>query len=75
MSKKIFTVLLLAVFVLAQFSMASAAAVAGADITLTNASEFLPRPRPPHTPPPPLTGVWARFPLVPPTMWTSMPAM
>jgi len=41
MSKKIFTVLLLAVFVLAQFSMASAAAVAGANITLTNASEFL----------------------------------
>ena len=42
MSKKIFTVLLLAVFVLAQFSMASAAAVAGADITMTRDSEFLP---------------------------------
>jgi hypothetical protein len=41
MSKKIFTVLLLAVFVLAQFSMASAAAVADADITLTRDSEFL----------------------------------
>ncbi|HNC91465.1 MAG TPA: S-layer homology domain-containing protein [Anaerolineales bacterium] len=41
MSKKVFTVLLLAVFVLAQFSVASAAAVAGADITLTNTSEFL----------------------------------
>jgi len=41
MSKKLFTVLLLAVFVLAQFSMASAATVAGADITLTRDSEFL----------------------------------
>ena len=41
MSKKVFTVLLLAVFVLAQFSMASAAAVVDADITLTNTSEFL----------------------------------
>ena len=41
MSKKIFTVLLLAVFVLAQFSMASAAAVADAEITLTRDSEFL----------------------------------
>ena len=42
MSKKIFTVLLLAVLVLAQFSMASAAAVADAEITLTRDSEFLP---------------------------------
>ena len=41
MSKKIFTVLLLAVFVLAQFSMASAATVADAEITLTRDSEFL----------------------------------
>ena len=34
MSKKIFTVLLLAVFMLAQFSIASAAPVAGAEGTL-----------------------------------------
>ena len=41
MSKKIFTVLLLAVFMLAQFSMASAAPVVGAEGTLT-APDFMP---------------------------------
>jgi len=41
MSKKIFTVLLLAVFVLAQFSMASAAPVAGAEGTLVG-PDFMP---------------------------------
>ena len=41
MSKKIFTVLLLAVFVLAQFSIASAAPVAGAEGTLVG-PDFMP---------------------------------
>ncbi len=41
MSKKIFTVLLLAVFMLAQFSMASAAPVVGAEGTLV-APDFMP---------------------------------
>ncbi len=41
MSKKVFTVLLLAVFVLAQFSIASAAPVAGAEGTLVG-PDFMP---------------------------------
>ena len=41
MSKKVFTVLLLAVFMLAQFSIASAAPVAGAEGTLTG-PDFMP---------------------------------
>ena len=39
MSKKVFTVLLLAVFMLAQFSIASAATVAG-DASITNIPDF-----------------------------------